>query len=111
MREKADEALTEIQNWPNGMFRLAKGLKTDSKDVDGGRCMRGSDGKLCFCVRERGTVWKDYVERIMNEENNCDRNVDGDVVEGPVHCVSIEEVLQALNEMKTGKALGLQKYL
>ena len=28
------------------MFRLEKGLKTDSKEVEGGRCMRGSDGKL-----------------------------------------------------------------
>ena len=51
---------------PNGMFRLVKGLKTDSKDVEGGRCMRGSDGKLCFSEKERGNVWKDYVERIMN---------------------------------------------
>ena len=31
--------------------------------------MRGSDGKLCFSENERGKVWKDYMERIMNEEN------------------------------------------
>ena len=42
----------------------------------------------------------------MNEENNWDRNVDGAAVEGPVVCVSREEVLQALNEMRTGKAPG-----
>ena len=30
MREKADEALTDFQNCPNGMFRLVRGLKTDS---------------------------------------------------------------------------------
>ena len=33
-----------------------------------------------------------------------------DAVESPVVCVSREEVLQALNEMKTGIALELQKY-
>ena len=44
--------------------------------------------------------------RIMNEENDWDRNVEGDAVEGPVVCVSREEVLQALNETKTGKAPG-----
>ena len=60
--------------------------------------MRGSDGKLCFSDKERGIVWKDYMGRIMNEENDLDRNVEGDVVEGPVVCVSREEVLQALNE-------------
>ena len=31
--------------------------------------------------------------------------MEGDAVEGPVVCVSREEVLQALNEMKTGRPL------
>ena len=37
------------------------------------------------------------MERIMNDENDWDRNVEGDAVKGPVVCVSREEVLQALN--------------
>ena len=46
-------------------------MKTiDSREVEGQRCMRGSDGKLCFGEKERGKVWKDYEERIMNEEND-----------------------------------------
>ena len=40
----------------------------------------------------------------MNEENHWDYNVKGDAVEGPVVCLCREEVLQALNETKTGKA-------
>ena len=75
------------------MFRLAKGLMTDSKEVEGGRCMSGSDGKLCFSEKERCKVWKDYVERIVNEENDWDCNVKIDAVEGPVVCVGREEVL------------------
>ena len=46
------------------------------------------------------------MKRILDEENDWDRNVDGDAVECPVVCVSREEVLQALYEMKTGKAHG-----
>ena len=42
----------------------------------------------------------------MNEENNWDRNVEGNAVERSVVCVSREEVLQALSEMKAGKAPG-----
>ena len=34
----------------------------------------------------------------MNEENDWNCNVEVDAVEGPVFCVSREEVLQALNE-------------
>ena len=42
---------------------------------------------MCFCEKERGNVWKDYMERIMNEENDWDHNVEGDAAEGPVVCV------------------------
>ena len=59
-----------------------------------------------FIETEKGKVWKDHMERIINEENDWDHNVEADTVESPVVCVGREEVLQALNEMKTGKAPG-----
>ena len=52
--------------------------------------MRGRVGNLCFSEKERGKVWKDYMERIMNEEIDWGHNVEGDAVEGPVVCVSRE---------------------
>ena len=86
-----------MKNFQNWMFRLINGLKADSKEVEGGKFMRGSDGKLCFTEKKRGKVFKDYMKRIMNEENDWDYKVGRNVVEGPVVCVSREEVLQALN--------------
>ena len=44
------------------LFRIVRGLKTDSKEVEGVMCMKESDGKLCFSENERGKVWKDYME-------------------------------------------------
>ena len=76
-------------------------MKTDNKEVE-----RGSGGRICFCEKERCKVWNDYLERIMNEEIDWDRNVEGDALEVSVVYVSREEVLQAINEMITGKALG-----
>ena len=61
MREKAEEMLAELQNCPCGILRLVRGLKTDSKEVEGGWCKRGSDGKLCFSEKDRGKVLKDYM--------------------------------------------------
>ena len=87
MREWAEEALTEVQNCPYWMFRLVKGLKFDSKDVEGGRCMKSYE-KQWFSEKERGEVWKDYMEKIMYEENYWDQHVEGDAVDGPVVCVS-----------------------
>ena len=46
------------------------------------------------------------MERIMNEENEWDQNVQADLVEGPVERVSREEVVKALGKMKAGKAAG-----
>ena len=62
-----EEALTELKKYPNEIFRLVKGLINYSKQVEAGRYMRGSDGKLCFSEKKRGKVLKDYLERIMNE--------------------------------------------
>ena len=59
--------------------------------------MKGNDGKFDFSEKERDKVCKDYMERMMNEENGWDHNVEGDAVDGPVVCVSREEALQALN--------------
>ena len=84
------EVLTELNNCPNGMFRLVRGLKAYGKEVEGSRCMRGSDGKLHFSEKERGKVWIDYMEGIMNDEKYSDLNVEGDAVEGPVVCVCRE---------------------
>ena len=46
----------------------------------------------------------------MNEENDWDRNVEEDAVEGPVVCVSRGEVLQAINKIKQKTSLDLQKH-
>ena len=49
--------------------------------------MKGSDGKLCFSEKERDKILKNYMEGIVNEENDLDYNVEGDAVGGPVVCV------------------------
>ena len=47
------------------------------------------------------------MERIMTEENDWDHVVEGGAEEGPVVHVGREEMLQALNERKTGKEPGV----
>ena len=65
--------------------------------------------RLSFGEKDRGKVWKEHMERILNEENKWDQNVKADLVEGPVERVSQEEVVKAMGEMKTGKAAGLSE--
>ena len=51
---------------------MMKSVKKDGRDVEGRRCLRGSDGKLNFSGEDRGRVWKEHMERIINEENEWD---------------------------------------
>ena len=58
-------------------------------------------------VSMRRDIWNDYMERIMNKENDWDHNVEGDTRERPVDCVCRDEVAHALNEIKNENASGL----
>ena len=43
------------------MFKLVRSMKKDGKDVEGGRCMRCSDGRLNFSEKDREKVWKKHM--------------------------------------------------
>ena len=54
--------------------------------------------------------WKEYFEKLMNEENNREpRTKEAEVVNEEIICVSREEVKNALRRMKKGKADGPDK--
>ena len=46
------------------------------------------------------------MEKVMNEEDDWDQNVEGDAIEGTAVYVS-REVLQTINEMKTEEDLWI----
>lgn len=87
-KEAAERKLRELSEHPNKVFKLVKSMKKEGKDVEGGRCMRGSDGRLNFSEKDRGRVWKEQMGRIINEENEWDQNVQADLMEGPVKRIS-----------------------
>jgi len=51
--------------------------------------------------------WKEYMEKLMNEENEWDDRISARVKEGPTDCIRINEVAAALKKMKRHKARGL----
>ena len=56
MKEVAERELRELSEHPNKLFKLVKSMKKDGKDVEGGRCIRGSDGRLNFSEKDRRKV-------------------------------------------------------
>jgi len=50
--------------------------------------------------------WKEYMEKLMNEENEWDHRISAGVKEGPADCISISELTAVLKKMKRHKAPG-----
>ena len=68
--------------------------------------MRGGDGRLGFIEEDRANIWKEHMGKVMNEENKWGCMVEADLVEGPVEKVVRDEIVEAIQSMKSGKATG-----
>ena len=109
MKMEAEKEMEELFEKPNKIFKFVKFMKRDGKDVEGGKWIKGRDGRIGFSQEDRCKIWKEHMEKIMNEENAWDHKVDAAMVEGPVEKVSRKEVREAIRKMKRGKAAGLSE--
>jgi len=51
--------------------------------------------------------WKEYMEKLMNEENEWDHRTESTVKQGLADCIRTDEVAAALKKMKRHKAPGM----
>ena len=107
-QSKRDEIKSELEGRGKfeKLFKMAKKLKSDSKDVEQIACMRDEAGQLVIEEGQVQTVWKRYVEKLLNEENEWTNDLCKDVVEGPMMEFKTDEVGQAMQQAKRGKAGG-----
>ena len=89
------------------LYRLARQRNRAGKDVQHVRVIKDENGNVMVNSEAVLKRWKEYFEKLMNEENNRDpRTEETEVVNEEVNCVSREEVKNALRRMKKGKAVG-----
>ena len=69
-------------------------------------CILGKDGKLKVTLQEKIKVWKEYEEKLLNEENDWNKSMEITKVEGPCEQVSTEDFMKGPALMNTGKASG-----
>jgi len=79
----------------------------ERQDITGSNCLKGVSGKVIVDQKGIKDSWKEYVEKLMNEENEWDHRISTRVKEGPVECIRIDEIAAALKKMKRHKAPGL----
>ena len=88
MKQAAEEEMKVLYNKSNDVFKFVKFMRRDGKDINGGGCMKDNDGRLVVSEKDRGKLWKDHMEKIMNVENEWDQMAEADMVEGPVEEVT-----------------------
>ena len=77
------------------------------KDVQHVRVIKDKNGNVMVNLEAVLKKWKEYFEKLMNEENNREpRTEEAEVVNEEVSCVSREEVKNTIRRMKKGKAVG-----
>jgi len=81
-------------------------------DITGSNCLKAVSGKVIVDEKGIKDSWKEYMGKVMNEENQWDHRISAGVKEGPpgpVDCIRIDEVAAALKKMKRHKAPGLSR--
>jgi len=85
----------------NEIFRMAKQMVKERQDITGLNCINGASG----IVDGKGIQdsLKEYMEKLMHEENEWDHKISAEVKEGPADCIRMSEVRAVLKKMKRHK--------
>ena len=105
MRIEANRDLNNLYQNSYGVFYFLRRMKKEGKNMKGERCLRGKDGRLGFIEEDRTKIWKEHMEKTMNEENEWDM-VETDVVKRQAEKVARNEIVEAMQKMISGKASG-----
>ena len=100
-------ARLETKEGEKELYRLARQRDRAGKDVQNVRVINDENGNVMVNSEAVLKRWKEYFEKLMNQENNREpRTEEAEVVNEEVNCVSREEVKNTLRRMKKDEAVG-----
>ena len=86
-------------------FRIARQMAREGRDVISVCCMKNNAGNIVSDADGMKNIWRKYMEKLLNVENDWDGEVDCPEVMGP-HClISEEEVAAVIKGLKIGKTV------
>ena len=89
------------------LYRLARQRDRAGKNVQHVRVIKDENGNVMVNSEAVLKRWKEYFEKLMNEENNRElQTEEAEVVNKEVNCISRKEVKNALRKMNKSKAAG-----
>ena len=94
-------ARLETKEGEKELYKLARRRDRAGKDVQHVRVIKDKNGNVIVNSEAVLKRWKEYFEKLMNEENNREpKKEEPEVVNKEVNCVSREELKNALRRMK-----------
>ena len=78
----------------------------ERKDIIDTKYLKSENGEVLTEPHAVNRRWRHYMEKLLNVENDWDRILEADIVEGPCELISEMEVEEAIRSMKVGKAAG-----
>ena len=100
-------ARLETKEGEKELHRLAGQRNRAEKDVQHVWGIKHENGNVMVNSEAVLKRWKEYFEKLMNEEKNREPRIEEpEVVNEEVNCVSREEVKNAVRRMKKGKVVG-----
>ena len=105
---KLQEFTAELQSESGrkNCFRIARQMAREGRDVISVCCMKHDAGNVVSDADGKKNIWRKYMEKLPNVENDWDGDVDCTEVMGPRCLISEEEVAAAIKGLKIGKAAG-----
>ena len=81
-------------------------MARERRDVVGINCVKDKDSKIVVEPEKVKQIWKEYMERLLNEKNKWNGLLDNCIFEGPEKLITEAEVWNAIGQLKNGKAGG-----
>jgi len=93
--KKQKECASDLNdpNHQNEIFRIAKQMVKERKDITWSNCLKGASGKVIVDEKGIKDSWTRYVEKLMNEENEWDHRIAAGVKDGPADCIRINNAI------------------
>ena len=90
------------------VFKTAKRLWADNRDVIGENCVKNDKGDLAVTDHEKLLAWQKHYERLLDEEFDWNKEslTLNDPTIGPRPKIEVDAVRRVLDRMKYGKAAG-----
>ena len=78
--------------------RMAKQMVKERQDITWLNCIKAASGKVIVDDKGIKDLWKEYMEKLINEENEWDRKISAEVKEGPADCIRMAEVTAVVTQ-------------